>query len=180
MENRDITVIYPGAMPATYISGGSWAYAQWDEQVGYHYSYLNNTWLIPAAAHMAKENEKLYLVPATIQYKELPEQYIIVSDSILRKTLGLLTRFGHCIWECEKREPRQIVHVRTRDEPSGEGRVLAGELKACTTDDFSENEFQHALDMLKNNPQMDYFLIGRFRNGWIFLDIFRRDYLEIN
>ena len=180
IQMRDIAAIYPCAMPAMYINGASWAFAEWDEQVGYHYSYLSNSWLIPDI-HMTKEPEKMYLVPASIQYKELPEQYIIVSERILRKTVELLICFGHCIWECEKLEPRQIVHVRTRDEPSGEERVLAGELKTCTTDDLSENELQHALDMMKNNPQMDYYLIGRFRNDrWIFLDIFRRDYLEIN
>ena len=180
MKNRDITAIYPGAMPAMYINGASWAYAEWDEQVGYHYSYLNNSWLIPDT-HMAKENEKMYLVPATMHYKELPEQYITVSESILIKTLDLLLRFGHCIWESSKLESRQIVHARTRNEPSGEESVLAGELKTCTTNDLSGNELQHALDILKNNPQMDYFLIGQFRNDrWIFLDIFRRDYLETN
>lgn len=180
MENRNITDIYPGAIPAMYINGASWAYAEWDEQVGYHYSYLSNSWLIPDK-YIAKENEKFYLVPATMHYKELPEQYIIASESMLRKTLELLLRFGHCIWESSKLEPQQIVHVRTQDEPSGEGTVLAGELKTCTTDDLSGNELQHALDILKNNPQMDYFLIGLFRHDrWIFLDIFRRDFLEDN
>ena len=179
MENLneyDITALVPGSMRACTMSdrGALWAFAEYDASIGLYFSSLNQCWLLEGYAH--DPHTQLFLVPAMVVNREEPEQYVVATEPILREMVALLQSGQSCIWERSEQKPNEIVGVRTRHIPE-EGTVLTGELHSCLSGAPapSKEDLRRAGQILEENPDLENYLIGKWRKKRLFLYLCRRD-----
>ena len=157
----DITALYPESMHACSMhdAGAMWSYSEFDESMGLYFSHLNNCWLLDSAIYGDDRND-LFLIPAYVAFKDMPDQYVVATETVLRQTHKILLSGQSCVWESSACSPGYIEHVHAKDDTSEET-VSVGEL---SFGNLSGEELQRAREVLETS-ELSCYLIGKMNDN---------------
>ena len=178
-KEYDITALFPGSMRACSMrdAGALWSHSDFDESMGMYFSMLNHRWLLDSSIY-GDDRDDLFLIPACVTYKEVPEQYLVASEENLRQTHDLLIAGQCCVWESSEFDPKYIVQVYAKDT-APEETVFVGELNNNLSCVPSNNELKRVKDVL-NRTDLSCYLIGKLKNSQVFLYMFQKDFVDSN